>query len=355
MPTTAASPRALRRLSGFKPTGHLQLGNLIGAIQPMLRAPRDPTAAESIVTIVDLHALTVDHRPHEVRSLTLEVATTLLAAEVDPERITIYVQSHLPEHTELHYLLECVTGYGEAHRMIQFKEKASGQQQVRLSLLTYPVLMAADILLHDVDEVPVGDDQRQHLELARDVAVRFNTRYGDTFAVPRAANPQVGARIMDLAGPTTKMGKSSVDRGGVLYLLDPPDVVRRKVSRAVTDSGGDVRYDPAGKPGVSNLLEILAACTGTSPAGAARELASYRELKGAVTEAVIGTLAPIQRRYATLARDPGTVRDVLAAGAERVRERAGATVARARRALGLLPAPRTRRYSPADLAHLHRT
>lgn len=341
--TITAAPGALRRLSGFKPTGHLQLGNLIGAIQPMLRDAPAASAADSIVTIVDLHALTVDHRPHEVRALTLEQATTLLAAGLDPDRSTIYVQSHLPEHTELHYLLECVTGYGEAHRMIQFKEKAGGQQRVRLSLLTYPVLMAADVLLHDADVVPVGDDQRQHLELARDVAVRFNTRYGDTFTVPQAANPEVGARLMDLTDPAIKMGKSSLDRGGVLYLLDPPDVVRRKVSRAVTDGGGEVRYDPEGKPGVSNLLEILAACTGADPAGAGRELTSYRSLKSAVTEAVIDTLAPIQHRYATLARDPEAVREVLATGAERARDRAGATVARARRALGLLPASPLRR------------
>jgi tryptophanyl-tRNA synthetase len=337
--TTAvpAPATTFRRLTGLKPTGHLHLGNLIGAIRPMLRAQDDPTAPESIVTVVDLHALTVEHRPHEVRALTLEQATTLLAAGVDPERATLYVQSHLPEHTELHYLLECTTGYGEAHRMIQFKEQAQEQRHVRLSLLTYPVLMAADILLHDTNEVPVGDDQSQHLELTRDIAMRFNTRYGDTFTVPRAASPDVGARIMDLADPTRKMEKSTVNGSGVVYLLDPPDVLRRKINHAVTDGESEVRYDPAAKPGVSNLLEILAACSGGTPDTAGRGLTSYGQLKAAVTGAVIDTLAPIQRRYAVLARDPGTVREVLAAGAARARERAGATVARARRAIGLHP------------------
>jgi tryptophanyl-tRNA synthetase len=335
--TTATGPAAARRLSGFKPTGHLQLGNYLGAIRPMVRAQTDPAAAESVIVVVDLHAMTVEHRPHEVRALTLEQATTLLAAGVDPDRATLYVQSHLPEHTELHYLLECATGYGEAHRMIQFKEKMGEQRHVRLSLLTYPVLMAADILLHDVDEVPVGDDQSQHLELTRAIATRFNTRYGDTFTVPRAANPEVGARLMDLAEPSRKMDKSTLDGGGVIYLMDPPDVVRRKVKRAVTDGGTEVRYDPAAKPGVSNLLEILAACTGTTPEAAGRGLGSYGKLKAAVAEAVIDTLVPLQRRYVELSRDPAAVRGILAAGAARARERAAATVSRARRAAGLLP------------------
>lgn len=334
----ARATGAARRLTGLKPTGHLQLGNLVGAIRPMVAAQSDPHATtESVVTVVDLHALTVDHRPHEVRALTLEQATTLLAAGVDPQHTLLYVQSHVPEHSELHYLLECATGFGEAHRMIQFKEKSAEQRHVRLSLLTYPVLMAADILLHDTDEVPVGDDQTQHLELARDVAVRFNTRYGDTFTVPRAANPDVGARIMDLADPTAKMGKSTADSAGLLYLLDPPDVLSRKIRRAVTDSENEIRYDPAAKPGVSNLLEILAACTGGQPADVAGGLHSYGRLKAAVADAVIGTLAPLQRRYGALAADPGQVRQVLAAGAARARERAAVTVARARRAIGLLP------------------
>lgn len=187
-----------RSLTAFKPTGRLQLGNLLAAIQPLVAAQEH---SDCVVMIVDLHALTVEHDPRRVRELTLEQAAVLIAAGVDPTRTTLYVQSHLPEHAQLHYLLECTTGYGEARRMIQFREKSTGPDPVRLSLLTYPVLMAADILLHDTDEVPVGDDQSQHLELARDVAYRFNTRYGQTFTVPRAVTPTVASRIMDLADP----------------------------------------------------------------------------------------------------------------------------------------------------------
>jgi tryptophanyl-tRNA synthetase len=340
--TAAALPatqptRTTRRLTGLKPTGHLQLGNLVGAIRPMVAAQSAATTHTAIVSIVDLHALTVEHRPHEVRALTLEQATLLLAAGVDPELTTVFVQSHVPEHTELHYLLECVSSYGEAQRMIQFKEKSTTAGHTRLSLLTYPVLMAADILLHDTDEVPVGDDQNQHLELARDIATRFNNRYGDTFTVPRAALPDVAGRIMDLADPTTKMGKSTHDSQGILYLLDPPDVLRHKIKRAVTDSEGEIRYDPVAKPGVSNLLEVLAACTGRDSLPPLADFRSYTQLKDAVTAAVIDLLAPIQRRYHELAGHPSYVRNVLTDGAARARDRAGATVVRTRRALGLLP------------------
>jgi len=337
--TTATRTRArTRRLTGLKPTGHLQLGNLIGAIAPMCAGQH---ATESILMIADLHALTVDHRPHEVRALTRELAAVALAAGVDPDRTTLYVQSHVPEHTELHYLLECATGYGEAQRMIQFKERASGQRHTRLSLLTYPVLMAADILLHDTEVVPVGADQVQHLELARSLATRFNTRYGETFTVPRAALPGGTARIMDLADPTAKMAKSGTSPAGVLHLLDPPDVVRHKIGRAVTDNHDRVRYDPARQPGVANLLAILAATTGpagSAPADLAARFDSYRQLKAAVIEAVIARLVPLHRRYAELAADPEAVTRVLRAGAARARERAAGTVARARRAVGLLRA-----------------
>src|SRR4051794_8504284 len=315
-----------RRLSGFKPTGHLQLGNYLGAIRPMVES-QDRTG--SVVMVVDLHALTVDHDPVQVRELTLEVAATLLAAGVDPAAGPLYAQSRVPAHTELHYLLECVTGYGEARRMIQFKEKSTATS--RLSLLTYPVLMAADILLHDIDEVPVGADQTQHIELARTVAVRFNRRYGPTFTVPRAVKPQVAARVMDLSDPGRKMGKTNESAAGVIRLLDPPDVIRRKVARAVTDAGSEVRHDPDGKPGVSNLLDILAACGGPEQA-----FGSYGDLKSAVTDAVVATLEPIQERYRELSADPAHVRGILAAGAERVTKRTADTVSRAKRAIGLL-------------------
>jgi tryptophanyl-tRNA synthetase len=318
----------IRRLSGFKPTGHLHLGNYLGAIQPMVAiqptvdgrqiADGRPTVdgrrdTGSIVMVVDLHALTVAHEPARVRALTLEAATVLMAAGVE----FLYVQSHVPAHTELHYLLECATGYGEARRMIQFREKSD--RHTRLSLLTYPVLMAADILLYDVDEVPVGADQTQHIELARDVATRFNHRYAPTFTVPRAVNPPVAARIMDLADPTTKMGKSNASGTGVISLLDPPDTVRRKVRRAVTSDAG-----------VANLRDILAACGGTCTSE------SYAVLKAAVVEAVVDTLAPIQHRYGELAADPAYVAAVLADNAALAAGYAAATVARARDAIGLL-------------------
>jgi tryptophanyl-tRNA synthetase len=335
-----------RRLSGLTPSGHLHLGNLFGAIRPMVAAQSDADPhhpahqyaadrTDTITFISDLHALTLDHDPRQLRAATVEHASLLLAAGLDPDRSVLFAQSQLREHTELHYLLECVTGYGEAHRMIQFKEKSAGGAGVRLSLLTYPVLMAADILLHDVDEVPVGEDQSQHLELTREVAVRFNTRYADTFVVPRAVLPGVAARIMDLADPTRKMSKSTSGPGTV-FLLDPPDAVRRKVMRAVTDGEREVRYDPATKPGVANLLEILAACTTGDRARLAGRFASYSALKAAVAEAVSEVLRPIQARHAELVRDPAYVRGVLADGADRVRGRAEATVRRAREAIGLI-------------------
>ena len=330
---TIATGRSIaRRISGFKPTGRLHLGNYLGAIRPMLDASGQ---TDSTVMIADLHALTVEHDPARLRSLTGDLLATLLACGVDPLPTQIYVQSDVPEHAELHYLLECATGYGEAARMIQFRQKAAGPEPVRLSLLTYPVLMAADILLHDADEVPVGDDQSQHLELARDVANRFNTRYGQTFVVPRAAHPPVAARVMDLADPTGKMGKSSAMDSGLIYLLDKPDLIRRKIARAVTDGGGDVEYDPYRKPGVSNLLEILAACERDEPDVAALRFTSYSELKEALIEAVVQTLAPVQRRHAELVADRSYLDEVRRNGAERARDRARQTVQRAKHAIGL--------------------
>jgi len=322
-----------RRLSGFQPTGHLQLGNLLGAIRPTVAGQDDH---ESVVLVVDLHAMTVDHDPARLRELTLETATLLLAAGVDPERSLFYLQSHVPGHTELHYLLECATSYGEAHRMIQFKEKAAGQSQVRLSLLTYPTLMAADILLHGADEVPVGADQSQHVELARDIAVRFNGRYGPTFVVPKAVNPGFTGRLRELSDPSAKMGKTNGTDTGVIYLLDPPEVVRHKVLRAVTDPGSEVRYDPVGRPGVTNLLDILAGCVDDNPTVLARSFTSYRELKEAVADGVTATLQPIQARYADLRKDPDTVHDILARGALRAREEVGRQVDLVRDRLGLV-------------------
>jgi tryptophanyl-tRNA synthetase len=291
---------------------------------------------DSVVMIADLHALTVEHDPARLRELTTEMLSTLLACGIDPDQTLCYVQSEVPEHAELHYLLECATGYGEAARMIQFREKAASQQHVRLSLLTYPVMMAADILLHDTDEVPVGDDQTQHLELARDVANRFNTRYGRTFVVPRAINPGVAARVMDLSDPTGKMGKSSTSDSGLVYVLDDPETIRRKVARAVTDAGSDVVYDPYRKPGVSNLLEILAACERDQPDIAALRFDTYAELKEAVAQTIVDILQPIRDAYAEALADPSYLDQVRREGTVRARDRAADTVRRAKQAIGLL-------------------
>ncbi|GAA5184961.1 tryptophan--tRNA ligase [Rugosimonospora acidiphila] len=322
-----------RQITGLKPTGHLQLGNYLGAIAPAVRAQHQ---TDLLVFVADLHALTVDHDPGQLSGLTREVATLLLAAGLDPAHCTLFVQSQVPEHVQLHYLLECAATYGEAHRMIQFKEKAKAQQQVRLSLLSYPVLMASDILLHDIDEVPVGDDQSQHLELTRDVATRFNAKYGHTFVVPKMVHQVFAARLMDLSDPSAKMGKTGSSGAGVLFLLDPPEALRRKVMRATTDAGREVSYDRAARPGVANLLDLLASLTDGSPQALADQFSSYAELKGAVADAVIETVRPIQRRYAELTADPAQVDAVLREGASRARDRASATVRRTTEALGLL-------------------
>ena len=326
-----------RRLTGFTPSGDLHLGNYIGAIRPIVAAQHD-FGTDTVIFISDLHALTLDHDPAIVRRRTLEFAGMLQASGTDPDNCLLLAQSHVPQHTELHYLLECVTGYGEAQRMIQFKEKAEKQQHVRMSLLTYPILMAADILLYDADEVPVGEDQKQHVELARDLAIRFNSRYGETFTVPKVVNPPVAARLKDLTSPTAKMSKSSASSAGVLQLLDAPETARRKVMRAVTDTGNTVLYDPESKPGVSNLLDILAACTGGDPRVLATQFDRYGTLKEAVADAVIGTLEPIRARYLELAEHPDHIRTALRKGAGRAGELAEVKLRQTKAAIGLLEA-----------------
>ncbi|MGI5410316.1 tryptophan--tRNA ligase [Streptomyces chartreusis] len=329
-----------RVFSGVKPTGHLTLGNYLGAMRRW--ATVDQHQADALFCIVDLHALTVDHDPARVRRLSRQAATLLLASGLDPELCTVFVQSHVDEHARLSYVLECVATDGEMRRMIQYKEKAARERvrggSVRLSLLTYPVLMAADILAYGTDEVPVGDDQTQHVELARDLAARFNDRYGHTFVVPRATSPQVAARVMNLQDPLSKMGKSDDSGPGIVYLLDEPDVVRRKVMRAVTDSGREVVYDREAQPGLANLLEILAACTGGNPSELSGVYESYGSLKNDTAEAVIGVLKPVQDRHRELCTDPGYVEGVLRDGAERARAMARPTVDAAYRAIGLMPA-----------------
>ena len=245
-----------RVFSGIQPSGTLHLGNYLGALRRFVQRQQ---VDDCFYCIVDLHALTLEIEPAALRAATLELAATFLAAGIDPDRATLFVQSHVPQHAELAWLLECTASFGELRRMTQFKDKSQGQEQVRASLFTYPVLMAADVLLYETETVPVGDDQRQHLELTRNLAERFNGRYGHTFVVPAADIPTVGARIMDLQIPTKKMSKSTSSEQGAISIDDAPDAIRRKIRRAVTDTETEVRYDPEHKPGVSNLLEILAA------------------------------------------------------------------------------------------------
>lgn len=329
-----------RIFSGVKPTGHLTLGNYLGAVRRWVEV--DQHQGEALFSVVDLHALTVEHDPARVRRLSRQAATLLLASGLDPELCTLFVQSHVDEHARLSYLLECTATDGELRRMIQYKEKSvrarEAGQGVRLSLLTYPVLMAADILAYGADEVPVGEDQTQHVELTRDLAVRFNQRYGHTFTVPRATRPAVAARVMDLQDPTSKMGKSHENGTGIVYLLDDADTVRRKVMRAVTDSGQEVAYDRELKPGITNLLDLMAAATDGDPEELAGGYASYGALKKDTADAVVELLRPVRERHAELAADPAYVDGVLRRGAERARGMARPLVDRAYRAIGLLPA-----------------
>jgi len=325
-----------RVLSGIQPTGGFHLGNYVGAVRHWAT---DQHEHESFYCVVDLHALTSgDHDPADLRRTTIEMATVLLAAGIDPSVSTVFVQSHVPEHTRLSWLLECVASFGELRRMTQFKDKTAsgGEGAARVGLFTYPALMAADILLYDADRVPVGDDQRQHLELSRDVAERFNTRFGETFVVPQAAIPRVGARVMDLQDPAIKMSKSRSSPQGKILLLEPPEVTTKKIKRAVTDTDTDVRYDPVNKPGVSNLLELLSVATGTPPADLASSYEQYGPLKADAAAAVVEFLRPVRQRFDELIKDEGHILDVLRQGAEKAQSVASVTYARAANAMGLL-------------------
>ena len=322
-----------RVLSGVQPSGDFHLGNYLGAFRNWIALQHDHDA---FYCLVDLHALTLEIDPDHLRAKTLDAAVNLLAAGLDPSVCTLFVQSHVPEHTRLTWLLECTATMGELRRMTQFKDKGAGQEAVRVGLFTYPVLMAADILLYDAEQVPVGDDQRQHLELAREVATRFNNRYGPVFAVPKAEIPQVGARVMDLQHPERKMSKSVDSPLGTIGVLDPPEEISRKVRKAVTDTDGEMRYDPAAKPGLANLLQLLGAATDRRPEEVAKGYARYGDLKRDVADAVIELLRPIRERRDDLVEDLGAVREVLRKGAERAHEVASATYRRASEAMGLL-------------------
>ena len=324
-----------RVFSGIQPTGETHLGNYVGAMRHYVS---DQHHHDSVYCVVDLHAVTVDQDPEVLRERTIQMATLLLAVGLDPQVCTLFVQSHVPAHTQLAWLLECTASIGELRRMTQFKEKTAsgGEGAARAGLFTYPVLMAADILLYDTDRVPVGDDQRQHLELTRDLAERFNARYGPTFTVPAAAISGVGARIMDLQEPTSKMSKSRSSPQGKVLVLEDLGSVAKKIKRAVTDAEAEVRFDPVAKPGVSNLLSLLAVAKGAEPAALAARYTQYGPLKSDTADAVVELLRPVQARYAELLAEPGHVEGVLTEGAERARELAGPALARAQRSMGFL-------------------
>jgi tryptophanyl-tRNA synthetase len=327
-----------RVFSGIQPSGDLHLGNYLGALVNWVGMQE---RAECVYSVVDLHAMTspVEHDPETLRRRTLDVATTLLAVGVDPERSILFVQSHLHEHAECTWLFNCIAGFGELRKQPQFKEKSDGRESVSVGLFDYPVLQAADILLYHADEVPVGEDQRHHIELARNIGQRFNHRFGAVFTLPRAIHPEAAARVMDLQEPLNRMSKSTSSDKGIVHLLDEPKRIVKKLRSAVTDSATDIRHDRDDKPGVSNLLEILSAATGrdVDDLAAEHDGHGYGRFKDAVAEAVVELLRPIQQRHAELAADRGEVARLLAVGADRARDIAAPTLARAKDAMGLLP------------------
>ncbi len=322
-----------RVLSGIQPSGDLHLGNYLGAIRNWARIQH---TADAFHPVVDLHAVTVPQVPGELGRATLRMSQMLMAAGLDPEVCTIFVQSHVREHTECAWLLECTVSFGELSRMTQFKDKSGQQEFISAGLFTYPALQAADILLYDADEVPVGADQRQHIELTRDIAERFNSRYGPTFKLPAVVVPAAGARVMDLQSPTNKMSKSLDSPRGTVDLLDDPSVIVRKIKAAVTDSDAEVRYHIQAKPGVSNLLSILGASTGRTPEEVADAYSMYGPLKTDTAEAVVELLRPVQTRFAELEADPAETARLLQIGADKARAIATATLDRARTNIGLL-------------------
>ena len=310
----------------------MQLGNYLGALQNWVLMQEE---TDAVYCVVDLHALTVLHDPEELKSSTLSLTQMLMAVGLDPERCILFVQSHVKEHAECAWLMECTAAFGELRRMTQFKDKSTGNDFVSAGLFTYPALQAADILLYDTNQVPVGEDQRQHIELTRDIAIRFNSRFGETFTVPEAVIPSSGARVMDLQHPEKKMSKSEDSPQGTILLLDPPDVIEKKIKRAVTDSDDEVFFDIENKPGVSNLLSILGAATGKTPQEASKGIDRYGDLKSATSEAVIELLKPVQEKYFDLADDPAETNRLIAKGAEKAREVASATLSRAQENIGL--------------------
>jgi tryptophanyl-tRNA synthetase len=327
----------VRIFSGIQPTGGKTFGNLSGGFRQYV-ATQDQ--GEAFFCIVDLHSITIEYEPRELRESTLDLAAMLFATGLDPRRSTIFVQSHNPDHAQAAWLLGAVTSFGELRRMTQFKDKSEAHEFVSSGLFQYPVLMAADILLYQTDVVPVGEDQRQHVELTRDVAERFNARFGALFRLPRGQYPSAGARIMDLTDPERKMSTSTSPEMGKILILDPPDAVRRKVMAAVTDSGREVRRSPH-KPGISNLIEIMAVATGRSPEAIEAEYADggYGRFKAAVAEAVIACLEPIAARYRQLRSDPAELERLLSDGAAKARMVSAPTLQAMYQAMGFARLP----------------
>ena len=311
--------------SGIQPTGRKTLGNYSGGFRQYVQTQEQ---GDAFFCIVDLHSISVEYDPAELRSSTLDLAALLFAVGLDADRSTVFCQSHVTAHAEAAWLLSAVTGYGQLGRMTQFKEKSDAHEFVSAALFTYPVLMAGDILLYQTDLVPIGDDQRQHLELTRDVAQRFNFRFGETFRLPEGVYPTVGGRIMDLQEPNNKMSTSTSTEQGAIYVVDSPDAIRKKFKTAVTDSGREVRYDPEQKPGVSNLLEIMAVATGETVAAIEQRFdgQGYGTFKEAVGEAVVELLAPIREQYEALRADERELQRLLAVGADKARRAAEPTL-----------------------------
>jgi tryptophanyl-tRNA synthetase len=333
------SPSLPRVLSGIQPTADsFHLGNYLGAVRQWVRLQE---THDAFYCVVDLHAITIEHEPAVLRARTRRAAAQLLALGIDPERATLFVQSHVPEHAQLAWVLGCLTGFGEASRMTQFKDKSGrqGSDRVSVGLFTYPVLQAADILLYQADEVPVGEDQRQHLELTRDLAQRFNARFGPTFTVTEPHIIKGTAKILDLADPTSKMSKSSSSPAGIIDLLDDPAVSAKKIRSAVTDTGREIRYDPEHKPGVSNLLTIYAALTGRPIASieAEYEGKGYGDLKKDLAAALAGFVTPLRAAVQSYLDDPAELDKLLSRGADRAREVASQTLRTAYDRVGFLP------------------
>lgn len=328
-----------RVLSCIQPTGDVHLGNYLGALRNWERGQHDKDVFHGVV---DLHTLTVIDEPGVAGDATLRTAAMLFAVGLDPEVATVFVQSHVAEHSQLAWIMQCNFSFGELNRMTQFKDKSAKREGdfVSAGLFTYPTLMAADILLYDTQEVPVGDDQRQHVEITRDAALRFNHRFGETFVIPEAVVPAAAARVMSLQDPSSKMSKSDESNAGCVYVIDDPSAVMKKFKRAVTDSdtGPDaVRYDREAKPGVANLLEIHAAVTDRTPQAVAEDYEQYGALKVATGEAVLAAIDPIRERYLELMDDRGELTRLLRVGADKAREVATATLDRVHTAIGMLP------------------